>query len=220
MEIKVVRNILEANERSADTVREILAEKNIYLINIMGSPGSGKTTLISSLIPELSKYRIAVIEGDVETTTDSEKLTPLGIPIIQINTSIFRGECHLEASWIHSALEDLPLEELDIVLIENIGNLVCPSEFDLGSDLSFVVLSIPEGDDKPIKYPLMFRKTDAVVISKMEFAEAFEYNFIKLEENLRKVSNNPIIKTDAKNGTGLAELAKFIEEKVEKKINA
>lgn len=221
MEIKVLRNVLEANEKAADSVKQLLQSKKIYMVNIMGSPGCGKTTFISALLSHLSQYKTAVIEGDIETTKDAEKLSAYGVPVIQINTALFGGECHLEASWVHSALNELSLDDIDIVFIENVGNLVCPAEFEVGADLSLVILSIPEGEDKPVKYPLMFRTADIIVLSKSSLSEAFEYDYVEIENNVNQVNGQvPLYITDAKKGDGIDVLARLIVEKFEKKSNA
>ena len=166
MEIKVLKNILSANNQLAEQNRRLLAGKNILAVNIMSSPGAGKTTLMLRTAEELAgKARIAVIEGDVSSSIDTEKLTQAGVTAIQINTG---GECHLDAGMVNSALLNLPLDELDIVFIENVGNLICPGEFELGEHLKVVVSSTPEGDDKPYKYPLLFTIADALIINKTD----------------------------------------------------
>jgi hydrogenase nickel incorporation protein HypB len=166
MEIKVLKNILSANNQLAEQNRRLLAGKNILAVNIMSSPGAGKTTLMLRTAEELAgKARIAVIEGDVSSSIDTEKLTQAGVTAIQINTG---GECHLDAGMVNSALLNLPLDELDIVFIENVGNLICPGEFELGEHLKVVVSSTPEGEDKPYKYPLLFTIADAFIINKTD----------------------------------------------------
>jgi hydrogenase nickel incorporation protein HypB len=166
MEIKVLKNILNANNQIAEQNRRLLADKSILAVNVMSSPGAGKTTLMLRTAEELKdKARIAVIEGDVSSSIDTEKLIQAGVTAIQINTG---GECHLDASMVNSALLNLPLGELDIVFIENVGNLICPGEFELGEHLKVVVTSTPEGDDKPHKYPLLFTIADAFVVNKTD----------------------------------------------------
>jgi len=166
MEIKVLRNILSANNQIAEQNRRLLADKSILAVNVMSSPGAGKTTLMLRTAEELKgKARIAVIEGDVSSSIDTEKLIQAGVTAIQINTG---GECHLDAGMVNSALLNLPLDELDIVFIENVGNLICPGEFELGEHLKVVVTSTPEGDDKPHKYPLLFTIADAFVVNKTD----------------------------------------------------
>ncbi len=221
MEIKVVRDILEANEQDAGRVQERLKENTSFMINVMGSPGSGKTTLISALVKALAPLKTGVVEGDIETTTDAKTMADLGVPVVQINTGPFGGDCHLEAGWINTAMDDLPMAELDFVMVENIGNLVCPAEFELGDDISICVLSIPEGSDKPLKYPLMFRKADILVLSKSAVMDAFEYSLDTLRANLETVNGAlPVFLTDAKSGEGMAELAAEIRERFKTKYHA
>ena len=166
MEIKVLKNILSANNQIAEQNRRLLADKSILAVNVMSSPGAGKTTLMLRTAEELKgRARIAVIEGDVSSSIDTEKLIQAGVTAIQINTG---GECHLDAGMVNSALLNLPLDELDIVFIENVGNLICPGEFELGEHLKVVVTSTPEGDDKPHKYPLLFTIADAFVVNKTD----------------------------------------------------
>jgi hydrogenase nickel incorporation protein HypB len=166
MEIKVLKNILCVNDQIAAQNRKLLEPGKILLVNVMSSPGSGKTTLMEKTAKLLKgKARVAVIEGDISSSIDTERLTKAGITAIQINTG---GECHLDAGQINSALNSLPLDELDIIFIENVGNLICPGEFELGEHLKVVIASTPEGDDKPYKYPLMFTLADAIIINKID----------------------------------------------------
>ena len=166
MEIKVLKDILNANNQIAEQNRQLLTSKQIMAINLMSSPGSGKTTLIMQTVEQLKgRARVAVIEGDVSSSIDAEKLGQAGITAVQINTG---GGCHLEAGMVNSALANLSLDEIDILFIENVGNLICPGGFDLGEYLKVVILSTPEGDDKPHKYPLLFSQANALVISKTD----------------------------------------------------
>ncbi len=166
MEIKVLKDILNANSQIAEQNRKLLTSKRIMTINLMSSPGSGKTTLILRTAEALKgRARIAVIEGDVSSSIDTEKLSQAGITAIQINTG---GACHLDASMVNSALANLPLDDIDILFIENVGNLICPGGFDLGEYLRVVILSTPEGDDKPHKYPLLFTQAKALLVNKAD----------------------------------------------------
>lgn len=166
MEIKVLKNILSANNRIAEQNRQLLASKNIIAVNLMSSPGAGKTTLILRAVQTFKdKVRVGVIEGDVSSSIDTEKLSKVGLTAIQINTG---GDCHLDASMVNSALVNLPLDDIDILFIENVGNLICPGGFDLGEHLKVIILSTPEGDDKPYKYPLLFTIADALVVNKID----------------------------------------------------
>ncbi len=166
MEIKVLKNILDVNDQMAEQNRKLLKEKNIMMINVWASPGAGKTTLMLRTAEALKeKARMAVIEGDVASSVDTITLVKAGVTAIQINTD---GGCHLDAGMINSALLNLPLDELDIIFIENVGNLICPGSFDLGEYKRIIIASTPEGEDKPYKYPLMFTIADACIVNKID----------------------------------------------------
>ena len=174
MEIKVLKNILSVNDQMAEQNRKLLEPRKILLVNVMSSPGAGKTTLMLRTSDRLrGKARMAVIEGDVSSSIDTERLTRAGVIAIQINTG---GECHLDAGQINSALNALPLDDLDIVFIENVGNLICPGEFELGEHLKVVISSTPEGEDKPYKYPLMFTIADAIIVNKIDLLPYVNFN--------------------------------------------
>lgn len=188
--IDVQQNILERNEKIARENEEIFKKKKIFVFNVMSSPGAGKTTFLMETIKRLKeKYRIGVIEGDIASRVDAEKIGETGIPVVQINTG---GACHLDASMISKALKHLPVDELDILIIENVGNLVCPAEWRLGENLKVVLLSVPEGDDKPLKYPLMFASADVLLITKIDLLPHFNFDL----EQVRKVVSglNPNVK--------------------------
>lgn len=213
MKINVIRNVMEANERAAEDVRHLTSEAGVKLVNVMGSPGSGKTTLITELVRELRKKKrsCGVIEGDIETMKDAELMAGLDIPVVQINTSVFGGQCHLEASWILTALNQLPMKNLDVVFVENVGNLVCPAEFDIGADLSIAVLSVPEGVDKPAKYPLMFRTVEVVALTKSDVEAVFDYSREELNRSLHAVNGNAeLVYVSAKTGDGMVQLISSI----------
>ena len=166
MEIKVLKDILGANEQIAHKNREILDSNHVTAVNIMASPGAGKTSTILETIKALEgKVRIGVIEGDISSNLDAETIARKGIPVVQINTG---GACHLEAGQIQKALDNLPLADIDLLFIENVGNLVCPAEFNLGEHKKVLISSVPEGDDKPFKYPLMFEMVDVVLLNKID----------------------------------------------------
>ncbi|OGO02640.1 MAG: hydrogenase accessory protein HypB [Chloroflexi bacterium RBG_13_53_26] len=166
MEIKVLKDILSANDQIAQKNRALLENKQVFTINIMSSPGAGKTSLILETIRKLkNKVSMGVIEGDISSTIDAEKVKREKVPVLQINTG---GECHLEAVMVNRALDNLPLDDIGLLFIENVGNLVCPGEFKLGEDRKVLILSVPEGDDKIYKYPLLFHLADAVVINKID----------------------------------------------------
>lgn len=220
MEIKVLKDIFESNEEMADQTRALLAEKKIYMIDIMSSPGSGKTTITDRIITALKDdYRIAVIEGDIKTTKDAEKLAKHDIPITQIETSLFGGDCHLESSWIRKCLDGFDLDSLDFVIIENIGNLVCPAEFELGDDERIVVLSVTEGEDKPAKYPLMFNSSQTLLLNKIDLLPYLDYSMDEVMQNIRKA--NPtinIFKMSSKTGEGFDAFITHLRNNIEKKI--
>ena len=166
MKVKVVSRILEANDRIAEENRKRFRDAGVYVVNLMGAPGAGKTTLLERTIRGLKpKMKVGVIEGDIVGSDDAERIGALDVPVVQINTG---GACHLDANMISEVLNELPLKDLDLLIIENVGNLVCPAEFNVGEDRKMMVLSIAEGHDKPLKYPLMFRESSALVLNKMD----------------------------------------------------
>ncbi|MBN2542690.1 hydrogenase nickel incorporation protein HypB [bacterium] len=217
MEVKVLQNILQANDAFAEENRRFFREKRILVLNVMGSPGSGKTTLIEKTIRMLEdRYNFAVIEGDVASTIDADKLSKLDIPVAQINTEPFGGACHLEANWIRQSTESFDLDKIDMIFIENVGNLVCPAEFDTGAHKNIVILSIPEGEDKPAKYPLMFRVSHAMVISKLDLIDAVGCDMELLHENLKKVNDGIIrFKVSSKSGEGFDDWLKWVQNEIE-----
>ena len=205
MEIKIMEKILASNDLAAENLRKEFSQKKIFAVNIMSSPGSGKTTIIEKTI-ELMKgnCRIAVVEGDIETSIDAEKLNKHEVPVVSINTGPFGGDCHLEAGWISQAVGQLNTDEIDLLIIENIGNLVCPAEFDTGAHKNVAVLSIPEGEDKPLKYPLIFHKADVLLINKCDLSEILEFDMDALRNNINSVNPHlEVIEISAKTGTGL-----------------
>ncbi|OHD67163.1 MAG: hydrogenase accessory protein HypB [Spirochaetes bacterium RBG_16_49_21] len=219
MEIQILKDILDSNKNVAAEVKDLLQKKKIYMIDMMSSPGAGKTTLNDRIIGMLkSRYRIAVIEGDIKTTKDSERLAKHNIPIFQIETDRFGGDCHLESSWVKSCLDQFDLDNLDLVIVENVGNLVCPAEFQLGDDERIVVLSVAEGEDKPAKYPLIFNTSHTLVLSKIDLLPHLDYSMDEFFANLKKV--NPTIgvyQVSAKTGDGVEALVKHISANIDKK---
>lgn len=214
MQIKVVRQILEWNEDCHKEVQEELENKNVKMINIMGSPGAGKTTFILNLIEELKSkgLKVGVIEGDIEGTIDAKKMQDAGVPVVQLNT---QGACHIEAMSIKNIIENFNLDELDIIIVENIGNLVCPAEFDIGEVLKVALLSIPEGDDKVVKYPLMFSKADALVLTKYDMIKYFKFseNEVK-EQTLIRNPNSKIFKINSLEKGETKEFAEWLIKKI------
>ncbi|MBM4402890.1 MAG: hydrogenase nickel incorporation protein HypB [Candidatus Cloacimonetes bacterium] len=186
-DIKIMQRILTGNDQIAAEVRASLAGKGIACINLMSSPGSGKTTLLQKTATKLNKGMF-VIEGDIYTTLDSERLQSAGIGVYQINTGPFGGDCHLEAAWIRSALNEIDLAGIDFLFIENIGNLVCPAEFDIGAHKNIVVLSVTEGEDKPLKYPLAFRNAQLCLISKVDLLPYLDLNLNELKQNIKRIN--------------------------------
>ena len=205
MKIKVLtikEDILGANEKKARSNQDRLDEHGILAVNIMSSPGAGKTSLIWQTLDRLKlESRIAVIEGDVASQVDADKLHQHGVPIIQINIP---GGCHLDANMVENALDNLPLKELDLIIIENVGNLVCPAEFDLGEHKRVVLSSMPEGDDKPYKYPLMFTEADVMLVNKLDLLPHLDFNASYFCEGITRL--NPTVKilqVSCKTGEGL-----------------
>ena len=174
MEIKILRDILSANDQRAKENRELMDRNGIFAINITASPGAGKTSLIMETIRQLkAKTRIGVIEGDVSSSIDAETVAKEGIPVVQINTG---GTCHLDATMLSNAFDNLPLQEIDLLFIENVGNLICPASFALGEDRNVLVASVPEGDDKPHKYPVMFSNADLVILNKVDLLPHVDFD--------------------------------------------
>ena len=204
MEIKVLKNILGANDQMARENRQLLDDNHVFAVNVMASPGSGKTSVILQTIRELKgKARVGVIEGDISSSIDAETIGKEGIPVVQINTG---GECHLEASMLRDALNNLPLDEIDLLFIENVGNLVCTAEFNLGEHRKVLVSSIPEGDDKPFKYPLMFHEVDAILMNKIDLLPYLAYDVDAFVKGVRGMNEKvEIIKTSCATGEGIQE---------------
>ena len=213
MEIDLSRPILARNEALAEKNRSRLATSDVFALDVLASPGAGKTTTILATIAVLrERLRIAVIEGDIASKVDAEKVKAHGIPAVQINTG---GACHLEADMISRAFDALPLDDLDLVIIENVGNLVCPTEFDLGQGSRIVILSVPEGDDKPLKYPGIFAQADAVLLNKVDAISFFDFNEEEFVESVRRLNGSaPIFRMSAKTGEGVAEWAEWLAARV------
>ena len=175
------------NDKVAALTRQMLNEKGIFFINLMGSPGCGKTSLLKNIIPGLKeRYRVAVMEADVDSDVDARTMADLGVKTVQLHSG---GLCHMDADMTARGLDYLGLEDVDVVILENIGNLVCPAEFDTGAHLKVMILSVPEGDDKPLKYPLMFQTVDVVIVNKTDVLEVFDFDAERFEKNLR--TRNP-----------------------------
>lgn len=202
MKVKVVTRILEANDRIADENMRRFREAGVYVVNLMGAPGAGKTTLLEKTILGLKdSLRIGVIEGDIAGTDDAERISNTGVPVVQINTG---GACHLDANMISEVLPDVPLSELDMLVIENVGNLVCPAEFRVGEDVKVMLLSVTEGHDKPLKYPLMFKESSVMILNKIDLLRHLDVDITKIKRDA--LSLNPsmkIFEVSGKTGEGL-----------------
>lgn len=210
MKLKVASKILDANDRIAQENRRIFSDAGVYVINLMSSPGAGKTSLLETTIEGLKHSgKIGVIEGDITGTDDAVRINRLGVPVVQINTG---GACHLDANMINEVLADLPLRELDLLVIENVGNLVCPAEFKVGEDIKVMILSIAEGHDKPLKYPLMFQESAALVINKMDLRPFLDVDVEKIKSDA--LSLNPSIKIfeiSCKSGEGVDKWTSWLQ---------
>ncbi len=209
--IELKQSVFADNDADADLLRSDLAAKGIFLINLMSSPGSGKTSLLSRLIPALAdRYRIGVMEADIDSAVDAEAIMGACERVIQLHTG---GMCHLDAEMTRQGLSELGADDLDLVFLENVGNLVCPAEFDTGASINMAILSVPEGDDKPLKYPLMFEVCDVLVISKVDVMPYFDFDLKKAADNAG--FRNPAIKifpVSAKTGEGIGELAAWLRD--------
>ena len=221
MEIKVVRKVLDANEKMADQNRELFKGKGVFVINVMSSPGSGKTTILErTLTTIMPKIKTAVIVGDVSTTHDADRLAKSGAPVVQVNTDAFGGDCHLAAHVIENAASQLDLDNIDLLIVENIGNLVCPAGFDIGEDVKVVVLSVTEGEDKPVKYPLMFRVCDAAILNKIDLLPYLDYEKDLAVESIQKIHPNmPVFEMSAKTGDGFEAWIDWLKQHVSEKLN-
>ena len=212
--IAVKESIFSNNDKVADELRASLRKKGVFMINVMSSPGSGKTTLLTRLINDMkSKIRIVAMDVDIETDVDARRIAEnTGVESVQIHNG---GLCHIDAQMVTDALEQADFPETDLIVLENIGNLVCPAEFDTGAHLNMMLLSVPEGDDKPLKYPLMFEKCDVVVVTKIDTLEAFDFNMKKFEERVGKLNKNArIFPVSAKTGEGIEALENELYERI------
>lgn len=215
-EIKVVKNVLKANDKISDQNHQIFGDHHVLVMNVIGSPGAGKTTLLEGLIQRLKNdLKIAVVEGDIFTTRDAERIEAHGVDVVQINTG---GGCHLDAPMVQDALGGLNLDNLDLLIIENVGNLVCPAAFNLGEDFKMVVMSITEGDDKPEKYPRIFQESKVMVATKIDL---LQYNKFDMDRFLNEIKGiNPEISmftVSSTEGDGMDGLADWIKQECEAK---
>jgi hydrogenase nickel incorporation protein HypB len=216
VKVKVIEGVLDANETIARANRADFDRAGVTVINLMSAPGAGKTALLERVLGDLGEVRVAVLEGDVESSLDAERLASLHLPVVQLNTGAgFGGECHLDANMVRSALHSIPLDEIDLLIIENVGNLVCPAEFRVGEDVRAMVCSVAEGEDKPLKYPLMFRACELAIVNKIDLLPHVDVDLGRLLANLQTV--HPGIEhmlTSARTGAGLETLRAWLLAKV------
>lgn len=209
--ITLQQSIMAEDEKFAASIREANKTRGLLMVNIIGSPGCGKTTLLEETAKRGS-LSFAVIEGDLATDRDAERLHKLGVPVVQVNT---RGGCHLEANIVEKAMESLPLDTLDVLFIENVGNLVCPAEFDLGEDFKVAVLSTPEGADKPLKYPYLFRGAEVILLTKTDLLPHIPFEMSMFDEDVKKLNPTaPVIGINGLTGEGVEEWTSFLEKKI------
>ena len=221
--VRVVEDALDANNTIARANRDDFDRYGVTVLNLMSAPGAGKTTLLERAIGEpLEQIRVGVLEGDVQGSIDADRLATLHIPVTQLNTGNgFGGECHLDANMVRSALDQIPLTELDMLIVENVGNLVCPAEFRIGEDARAMVCSLTEGEDKPLKYPLMFRACELVVVNKLDLLPHLDIDLDKLLYNIDAV--NPGVRTiqcSAKTGEGVDRLREWLAELAHRRVQA
>ena len=211
--IEVKQSIFADNNQDADRLRQQMKEEKTFLINLMSSPGSGKTTTLTKLIAALKdSLRIGVMEADIDSDVDADTISRTGVKVIQLHTG---GMCHLDADMTRQGIRQLETENLDLVILENVGNLVCPAEFDTGAAMNMMILSVPEGHDKPLKYPLVFQVCDAMIINKIDVLPYFDFDMEKVTEFARRRNPNiQIFPISAKTGEGVDALAAYLKEKI------
>ena len=215
--ITIERKVLQKNDEIATQNREIFTKKGLFVINVVSSPGSGKTSILEKTLEHLKgKIKIAVIEGDVQTDIDAKRVERYGVPVVQIVTN---GGCHLEAKLVKDALDNMSLDDVNILVIENVGNLVCPAGYDLGENMKVVIVSTTEGDDKPLKYPKMFRNASVLIINKTDLLSYIDCNIEDLKKNALQINPSlEIFKTSCTSGEGIPEWCQWLERNVSKKI--
>ena len=212
--INIKEEILAENKGLAEKLRGRLRNQGVFLVNLMSSPGSGKTSLILRTLAHLEhSYRMAVIEGDVDSAVDAERVAREGFPAVQIKTG---GSCHLSAAMVEKGLDALPLESLDLLFLENIGNLICPAGSDTGANLNVALSSIPEGDDKPLKYPLIFRTSDAFLVNKIDVVDHFDFDLTAFKDRVRRLNPEaPVFEVSCKTGEGIDTWCRWLQARVE-----
>lgn len=211
--IEIKEEILSDNKKAAEALRKRLKDEKTFSLNLMSSPGAGKTSTILRTIEHLKdKFRIGIIEADIASVVDAEKVNAAGVSTVQINTG---GFCHLDVGMVLPALEALDFSKLDLIIIENVGNLVCPAEFDTGAIKNAMILSVPEGDDKPLKYPLMFSVTDVLLVNKVDYLDFSDFNMKALRERVCALNSDiTIIETSAKTNVGMKDWAEWLAQEV------
>lgn len=211
--ISIKKRILQSNIEFAEKNRKFFKERGIVTVNIFGSPGSGKTSILEKIIKTAKdKVSMGVIEGDLYTTKDGERIEGQGIPVVQINTC---GACHLDAAMIEKSIQSIKVEDLDLIFIENIGNLVCPASYDLGEESRITVLSIAEGNDKPLKYPFIFQQSEAVVLNKMDIINYTDFNLNEFYKDIYSLNKDiKVFQVSARDGDGIEELCNYFIKKV------
>ena len=211
--LEIKESVFESNDREADKLREELKQDKTFLLNLMSSPGSGKTTTLMATIEALKDdMRIGVMEADIDSDVDAATISTSGAKVIQLHTG---GMCHLDAGMTKQGLEGLGTDDVDLAILENIGNLVCPAEFDTGAVKNAMILSVPEGDDKPLKYPLMFEVTDCILVNKIDTDEIFDFDLQKFEKNVAAVNDHAkIIPISAFTGSGVENWIVYLREKL------
>lgn len=215
IEIYEVKEIVNAdNNKVAAQTRQLLKENKVFFINLMASPGAGKTTLLTKTIEALKDtYRIGVMEADVDSSVDAQTIEKLGVKVIQLHSG---GLCHMDADMTYRGLEKLGLEDLDLIFLENIGNLVCPAEFDVGAQMKAMILSVPEGDDKPLKYPLMFEVSDVVLVNKIDTLPVFDFDKNRFKQNVSlRNPDAPVIYISALTNEGIDEWINLLKDRIE-----
>ena len=219
MKISVIKNILEANDRIAQENRTIFDEKGLMVINLMSSPGAGKTCLLEKTVDALNDdLRIGVIEGDVQSSQDAERIAKSGIPVVQINTG---GACHLDGNMIRDTFQEFNFDALDLLVVENVGNLVCPAEFKVGEDFKAMILSVTEGDDKPAKYPLMFHESKVLLINKIDLLPYVDCSIEKIREEALKINPHMIMfEISCKTGEGLEAWYAWLKQETKSRRSA
>ena len=211
--LEIKQSVFANNDREADKLREQLKKDGTFLLNLMSSPGSGKTTTLTKLIAALKDdLRIGVMEADIDSDVDADTISRTGVKVIQLHTG---GMCHLDADMTRQGVRQLETENLDLVILENVGNLVCPAEFDTGAAMNMMILSVPEGHDKPLKYPLVFQVCDAMIINKIDVLPYFDFDMEKVKEFARRRNPNmEFFPISAKTGEGVDALAAYLKEKI------